>query len=259
MQLQISAVYISTVLSKLEGIEWRDGTAFYFAMHMSDLMRFPLFGLQNKMWFYSTATYLSVITEFSVGTLIWVPRLRKYVITLGIMLHTGIEYAMVVPLFSFTMISSYVTFASGSSIDTAAEWLHARLARFEIEIPADVRLPGRWAELLRALDSLCLVRKVESPMARVDADLVRRVLWRLPATWAFAFGPALLALVILPVWWLLVPLDVVWPIAMILVVPMLARRIASGISAGQSGGGSAGEERAQGEPASVGAGAAGSA
>jgi hypothetical protein len=232
LQLQVSAVYISAVASKLEGIEWQNGSAFYYAMHLADLSRFSLFGLQNQLWFYNFLTYFTLFAELSLGTLIWIPRARKYVIGLGIMLHAGIEYTMTVPLFSYTMVCSYLSFASSDSVDIFVSWLRNKFARSAISIPADAALPGRSAELLRALDSLRLVRFDTLPDTKIDAGFVRRVMWRLPITWAIVGIPPLLILVILPVWWLLAPFDLVWPIAAAMALARFARSFASRLGAG---------------------------
>jgi hypothetical protein len=48
--------------------------------------------------------------ELAMATLVWVPRLRGLLLLLAVGLHLGIEYAMNIPLFSFLMIASYITF-----------------------------------------------------------------------------------------------------------------------------------------------------
>ncbi len=227
MQLQLSAVYISTVLSKLEGQEWLNGTALYFALHLTDLQRFPTFGLIDHAWFYVPSTYFTLAAEFSLGTLIWVPRLRPYVLMVGVVLHTVIEYLMNVPLFEYIMVLSYINFVPFDWVDSARLWIKRNLTNSQMAMPANLQLSPNFHALLPALDSLNLVSadSYSAPTADPRAA-VRRMFWRFPVTWAFCFVPPAVILVFLPTRWLLLGFGVVWPCACAYALTHIAAAVA---------------------------------
>jgi hypothetical protein len=229
LQLQLSAVYISTVASKIQGSEWADGTALYYALHLTDLRRFSLFGLRNQPWFYETLSYYALVTEFSMATFVWSPRLRPYALLMGIGLHLGIEYAMTVPLFSYSMICCYLNFVPQAWIDSFVGWLPKRIGR-PIEVPAGLRLPGSLPDMLTALDALHLVRPTGDARPVIDAAFVRRVFWRFPATWGFVMGPTALVLLIIPIRWFLLLFGIGWPLITLCLLQITAQRIAAEIA-----------------------------
>jgi hypothetical protein len=123
MQLQIATVYCSTSLSKLSGGMWQKGTAVYYAMKLPDMERFPVPWVDSHhVWFVHLLTWGAITVELSLWTLIWLPRTRLYALAAGTLLHLGIEYAMNIPLFSFTMIACYVLFLTEADFRNFARW-----------------------------------------------------------------------------------------------------------------------------------------
>ncbi len=226
LQLQIAAVYISTVGSKVSGSHWPSGDALYYALHLTDLRRFSLFGLENQRWFFSFLTFATLAIEFSLGALVWVPRLRGYVLLMGVLLHGGIEYTMIVPLFSYTMMASYLTFVYPHWVEGWADWLGERLRRSRIEVPGSLEPTGRGGELLHALDPLRLVRS-SSTMSTdfVTSAYIRRVLLRFPITWAVILGPPGLLFAVMPDYHKLAFLEIAWATAGLFAVRALSHRI----------------------------------
>lgn len=125
IQIQISIVYLDTFLGKVQGQHWLDGTAVYYPLHVAELTRFPLPCLGDSPIAINLLTYGTLAIELAMGTLVWVPRLRGYVLLAATLLHLGIEYAMNIPLFSFLMIASYINFLPGDWLERQA----GRLAR----------------------------------------------------------------------------------------------------------------------------------
>lgn len=211
MQVQISIVYLSTFLGKAQGMDWQDGTAIYYPLHMAELERFwvPFVGAHAtintfSLYLINILTYGALATELSMATLVWVPRLRGYVLGAGTLLHLGIEYALNIPLFSFLMISSYLTFVPNS-------WIARWVAFWSSLFPAS-RITLRYASvgampsLIAVLSRTDAFHMVEfEPVARTrggargDDPLievvdtygrtatgfaaVRKACWRMPALW----------------------------------------------------------------------------
>ena len=117
MQLQIAVLYLCASLSKAGGGQWMDGTAAYYPLHLAESVRFPM-PLSDNLYFINLLTWGTVAVEMALATLVWVPRLRLYVLALGTLLHLGIEYTLNIPLFSALMITSYLSFL------TEADWKH---------------------------------------------------------------------------------------------------------------------------------------
>lgn len=133
MQIQVSIVYLSTFLNKSGGGKWQHGTAAYYPYMIKEFHRFtvPLLDAHHQ-WFIELATYGTLAVEFMLGTLVWVPRLRLYVLALGVLLHLGIEYSMNIPLFAFLMIASYISFLTQADLVHFQKWVKKR---FNIDIP----------------------------------------------------------------------------------------------------------------------------
>ncbi len=140
MQLQIAAVYLCTSLSKLTGSQWRSGMAAYYPLHLPDSARFPVpWADANHLWLIHLLTWGAIAIELALWTLVWVPRLRLWVLGAGILLHLGIEYSLNIPLFSALMIASYGVFLTPADWTRARRWCAVKLAHFHLTLAYDDR------------------------------------------------------------------------------------------------------------------------
>jgi uncharacterized membrane protein len=138
MQIQVSIVYLATFLNKLVGSWWDNGTAVYYPYTLLQFHRFPVpFMDGDHMLFINLLTYITLATELSLGTLVWVPRLRFYVLGAGVFLHASIEYSLNIPLFAALMISSYLSFLTQQDLLNFKAWLQRRLG---ISVPTAAQL-----------------------------------------------------------------------------------------------------------------------
>jgi len=129
IQIQIAVLYASTVMWKLLGSRWWDGTAVYYLTRLVEFERFPLPSLFDRLWAIRAMTWGALLIEASLATLIWVPRLRYPVLVAGACLHLGVEYAMNVPLFEWLMLAGLTTFIPPADVDALArrvQWLWGR-------------------------------------------------------------------------------------------------------------------------------------
>ncbi|MFM8572560.1 MAG: HTTM domain-containing protein [Pirellula sp.] len=111
IQLQMTAIYASTALSKLQGATWQDGTAVWYVSRMTDnfgraippsWLDWPGVSLM--------ATYGTLAIESFLPIGLWIPKLRWIAIGLGILLHVGIECSMNLFLFQWVMIVGLTAF-----------------------------------------------------------------------------------------------------------------------------------------------------
>ena len=110
LQFQVCAMYLSSVLWKLSGTAWIDGTAAYYIGHLDEFKRFPVPAMFHTLAFSHFATWGAIAVEAAMGTLVWFRPLRIPVLFAGILLHLGLEYAMNIPTFQWVVLSSYFLF-----------------------------------------------------------------------------------------------------------------------------------------------------
>lgn len=115
LQLQICILYFDSVLWKVAGSHWLDGTAAYYVLNLDEFKRFPVPAILTTLWFSRLATWFALATEMAMATLVWVRPLRRYVLCAGIVLHLGLEYAMNIPLFQWVVLASYFLFLDNLS------------------------------------------------------------------------------------------------------------------------------------------------
>lgn len=110
IQIQISVVYLWTVLHKLQGSTWLDGTAVYYATRLEGMANFSIPFMMNSIIFLKLASWGTLLIETALGTLIWTKKYRKPVIYGGILFHLVIEYVMSIPFFEWYMMALLVNF-----------------------------------------------------------------------------------------------------------------------------------------------------
>lgn len=113
LQVQVSLIYLAAVWAKLQGDQWRNGTAVSFALRMLDQLRAPSPELiAGSGLLTEWLTFGTLIIELSVGILVWNRRLRPWVLGAGALLHLGIEVFIMVGFFSIGMWVLYLVFLS---------------------------------------------------------------------------------------------------------------------------------------------------
>lgn len=122
IQIQIAIVYFHTFICKVNGQQWWDGTAVYFATRLEDLMRLkmPLF---DSLLFCQLLSWYTLVVEGAMFTLVWIKELRYFVLASAVILHLGIDFAINLPVFEWAFIFSLVAFVEPEDIRK----LHNRL------------------------------------------------------------------------------------------------------------------------------------
>lgn len=111
--LQIAIVYLATIGWKIQGHDWINGTAAYFANNLL-VFRNPYFPVPlTDMAMVNLATYGTLLVEFIVAAFAWFPVTRLPALALGSMLHLGIAWNMHLWYFSAMMMAAYFCFLDG--------------------------------------------------------------------------------------------------------------------------------------------------
>jgi hypothetical protein len=117
IQLHISVGYLLTSYLKTRGHTWIDGTALWYALNLSDLVRFKIPSLITAPPVGAVLTWLSLASEAFVGIGVWFRRTRTMALLVGLGLHLGIALTLEIGFFSLVMITSYLAFVPGSSFE----------------------------------------------------------------------------------------------------------------------------------------------
>ncbi len=128
IQFELALLYFAAFCSKAQGVPWLDGTALYYVYHLEELRRFPL-----PAWFLhpvilKLGTWLALAVEFSLGILIWIRKLRYYLLALGVLFHLFLEYSLNIPLFEWDVLSAYILFIDAADLARVWNWLSGRAA-----------------------------------------------------------------------------------------------------------------------------------
>lgn len=129
-QLQLTVVYPATVIAKLDGDTWREGTAALYALGLRDFERFwlPEFVRENLV-LGNFMTWFTIGVEFSLPFLLWTRRTRWLGIILGVSMHLGFDYTMRLGFFLPAIVIGYLAFLRPSEVERGLRWLHRRSRR----------------------------------------------------------------------------------------------------------------------------------
>lgn len=131
MQVYVSVIYLSTALAKLQGDTWQNGTAVAYTLRLDDMLILPV------PWFVSDTplianvlTWATLLTELSIGLLVWNKRWRARVLFAGVLLHLSIMLTVVIGFFSIAMFVLYLAFVPTERAKAIADAMARRSAAF---------------------------------------------------------------------------------------------------------------------------------
>lgn len=156
IQIQMSLLYFSTFAWKTIGSDWRDGTALYYTSRLVEFQRFPVPALDNGI-VLKLATWSALFIEFAAGVLVWVRKLRYWVLLAAVCLHLSIEYSMNIPVFQWIAMAGYVTFVDPADLTRAWAWVRRRFGGrlgecVDVIYDGNCARSARMADVLRAID-----------------------------------------------------------------------------------------------------------
>lgn len=187
----VALLYLTTTWLKYWGNLWREGTATYFPAQLNEFHRFYVPPFLNQAPMIQVTTYATLAVEFALGTLVFFRSCRKWVLLSGILLHLYIDYSMNIPLFSYIMIATYISFYDGEEVSGWAKRVGQKLARYRVQVaaPKGVELSSRRSAFFAALDPFGLVAYVTgdgSTWVSARSGAVRSL-----GAWSFAWIPGL--------------------------------------------------------------------
>lgn len=125
MRVQLVAIYLHTVLARLDNEYWMSGEFMSFFL-LSHNARWPGLWVLDYGLVLKVVTYVTLLTELAIPFLLMVRRWRWWGFITGILLHAGISLTSYnLELFFLSMMVLYLSFLQPEDMD----WLERRLPR----------------------------------------------------------------------------------------------------------------------------------
>jgi hypothetical protein len=132
LQLQLCLVYLSASLLKLQGVEWRDGTAVYYALNARQFFHYPIPDfVRSSPGIILILTWTVMTFELVLPFGLWIPKIRRLFLVLGLLLHLGMEYSLNLFLFQWLMMVGLCTFVKREDVHLLLR-LVSRFPRLQI-------------------------------------------------------------------------------------------------------------------------------
>ncbi|HSC88785.1 MAG TPA: HTTM domain-containing protein [Polyangiaceae bacterium] len=103
--LQISYIYLFSCFAKLAHRGWWKGQALFFVLSSEVFAEWPV--EIHFTPFIAAMTYGTLLFEWLLPLVVWLPRYRLPALAAGILFHIGIDVFMLIPMFSAVMVVSY--------------------------------------------------------------------------------------------------------------------------------------------------------
>jgi hypothetical protein len=165
LQVNLCCIYFVSGLSKLAGASWWQMNAVWLTManpEFSPLYFPPFYALlswlcsHRLLWeiAISGASLFTLFTEISFAFLVWLPRWRFLMMTLALLMHTGIAVFMGLNTFSMAMGVMLLSFLPPSVIDAVLAKLRFRAPSMTLLFDPNSPRQRRAVACLRAVDVL---------------------------------------------------------------------------------------------------------
>jgi len=116
VQIQLCVVYAVSFFCK-SGRTWHDGTAVYYAMHIRFFTHyFPPY-LFNHLWTCQAISWLTLVVEFSLFTLIWIKQFRFFVLAVGVCMHLCMLLFMNLHVLELIILACYINFLDATAVE----------------------------------------------------------------------------------------------------------------------------------------------
>jgi hypothetical protein len=140
LQVQVSVLYLFSVLAKLHGTSWQDGSAVGQAVQLEDLQRIVVpFPFATSVTMSALLTYGTLLVEAFLVVGLWLPRTRWWAMGAGIAVHLGIEATLLIGWFSLAIIACYLAFVPA---DVLRRVVNRPLPEWEEEEPETLAPPS---------------------------------------------------------------------------------------------------------------------
>ncbi len=127
INVHMCVIYFFAGISKLQGPAWWNGEAMWRAFANLEYQSIDMTWLAWHPRLLDFMTHVSVLWELSFCALIWVPRLRPLVLTLGVALHIGIGACLGMWTFGLIMLVGCASFLPAEAVRRVVEaWIPGR-------------------------------------------------------------------------------------------------------------------------------------
>lgn len=126
MQVQLSLIYLSSVVTKMRGETWPGGTAVSYALRLDDMLK-----MATPQWLWgdallmNAATWATLVIELAIGVLVWIRRLRPWVLAAGVGMHLMITTTIDVGFFTPAMFVLYLAFLPPERVSRLPQYLRS--------------------------------------------------------------------------------------------------------------------------------------
>jgi uncharacterized membrane protein YphA (DoxX/SURF4 family) len=130
-QIQLCLIYFYTGISKLDAngpSDWLTGEAVYWALNDITLTRFSYAAFPVPLWICRVLSWATLVFEIGFPVLILLPRVRPWLLVVGVGLHTSIALTMHVGFFSPNILVYYGLFVSPEALTRARAAVESLLA-----------------------------------------------------------------------------------------------------------------------------------
>ncbi|MBT4880015.1 MAG: DUF393 domain-containing protein [Alphaproteobacteria bacterium] len=110
IQLQMVICLFFAAIYKLDGSDWINGDALWYALNGNEFKRLPLEWLASSYWIINILTYGTIFLQLGYTFLIWGRRTRPFFLAEIVLVHIGIAVMLDLILFSAVMILGHLSF-----------------------------------------------------------------------------------------------------------------------------------------------------
>jgi len=115
LQLHLCAVYFWAGFSKLKGPTWWTGEAMWNVLANAEYQTIDLTWMAWVPWLPFLIAHITIAWEISFISLVWNPRLRPLILTMGTLMHFGIGAFLGMWTFGLSMTFGYLSFADSAA------------------------------------------------------------------------------------------------------------------------------------------------
>ena len=129
IQVQLCIVYAYTGFEKLKGNSWWDGTALWSVFANPQFVIADMTWVRHFPWAIVAACFMTILFEIYFPVLVWIKAIRKYVLSFGVLFHTGIAVVMALYGFALVMMAPYLLFIDSEFLKITVDRLKMRFVR----------------------------------------------------------------------------------------------------------------------------------
>ena len=130
MQLHLCAVYFWAGFSKLKGPSWWTGEAMWRVLANAEYQTIDLTWMAWIPWLPFLIAHVTIAWEISFISLVWNPRLRPLMLTIGTLMHFGIGAFLGMWTFGLSMTFAYFSFADSGAWRKRTDQLAIAISNF---------------------------------------------------------------------------------------------------------------------------------